>query len=111
MVRTCTPSRRSVTVFEQRVSLHMRAQAAEQVTIEQARAGLDDVTTRTRQELQNSEARFVQLIESNNVTFAEHKASLLTVVSDLQEAGVDGSRRINMALDGTRELNVKNEKM
>ena len=53
----------------------MRAQAAEQVTIEQARAGLDDVTTRTRQEFQNSEARFVQLIESNNVTFAEHKAA------------------------------------
>ena len=38
------------TAFEQRVGLHMQAKAAEQVTIEQARAGLDDVTLRTRQE-------------------------------------------------------------
>ena len=53
----------ALTAFEQRVGLHMQAKAAEQVTIEQARAGLDDVTTRTRQEFQNSEDRFVALIE------------------------------------------------
>ena len=64
----------------------------------------------TRQEFQNSEARFVQLIESNTVTFAEHKAALLKVVSDLQEVGVDGSR-INRALDGTKQLSENNEKM
>ena len=56
------------------------------------------------------EARFVALIESSNVAFAEHKAALPKVVSDLQEAGVERSR-INMALDGTRELNEKTEKM
>ena len=89
----------ALTAFEQRVGLHLRAQAADQVTVEQARSGLDEVTTRVREEFQNSEARINQLITSNNVTFAEHKAAMLQIVSDLQVAGIDGTR-LNMALGG-----------
>ena len=73
----------ALTAFEQRVGLHMQQQAAVQVTVEQVRSGLDEVTTRVREEFQNSEARINQLITSNNVTLAEHKDAMLRIVSDL----------------------------
>ena len=94
--------------FEQRVGLHMATQAKEMVTIEQARISLDDTTSRIREEFKKSETRFTELIGTNNATFEEHKTALLKIVADLEEAGVSGPR-IATALDGTKELNQKND--
>ena len=98
----------ALTAFEQRVGLHMQQQAAIQVTVEQARSGLEEVINITKAEFKTSEARVNDLITSNNATFAEHKEAMLKIVSDLQIAGIDGSR-LNTALDGTMKLNDANE--
>ena len=94
--------------FEQKVGLHMETKAKEMVTIDQARASLEETMGRIREEFKMSEKRFTELIDTNNATFEEHKTALLKVVADLEFAGVSGPR-IATALDGTAELSRKNE--
>ena len=94
--------------FEQKVGLHMETKAKEMVTIDQARASLEETMGRIREEFKLSEKRFTELIDTNNATFEEHKTALLKVVADLESAGVSGPR-IATALDGTKELSQKNE--
>ena len=103
--------------FEQRVGQHMQQQAAVQVTVEQARAGVEKVVNDTKAEFVAKEKRITDLITMNNATFAEHKTAMEKIVNDLQLAGVDGTRlnlissNLDTALDGTKALSEGNEKM
>ena len=107
----------ALTAFEQRVGLHMQQQAAVQVTVEQARAGIEQVVSITKAEFVATEKRINEFITTNKATFAEHKTAMAKIVSDLQLAGVDGTRlnlissSVDTALDGTKALSEKNEKM
>ena len=107
----------SLRVFEDRIGQHMVTQANLTPTIEQARAGLAEVARVSQEKIDATETRVKELITQNNATFAEHKTAMEKIVSDLLLAGVDGTRlntiasKVDIALDGTKALSEKNEKM
>ena len=102
-------------VFEERIGQHMLTQSSLTPTIEQARAGLAEVARVSQEKIDATETRGKELITNNNSTFAEHKAAMEKIVSDLQLAGIDGTRlnliatNVDKALNGTKDLGEERE--
>ena len=102
---------------EDRIGQHMLTQSSLTPTIDQARAGLAEVARVSQSKIDETEARVKDLITQNNATFAEHRTAMEKIVSDLQMAGIDGSRlstisaSVDTALNGTKALSEANEKM
>ena len=87
------------------------------MTVEQARVGLAEVASQAKAEMDKTEVRIKELITTNNATFASHELAMNKIVADLQFAGIDGTRlnlistNVDTALNGTKALSEKNEKM
>ena len=107
----------SFRLFEERVGQHLVTQASLTPTIEQAKAGLAKVARVSQEKIDAQEARIKELITTNNATFASHEVAMNKIVADLQTAGIDGTRlnlissNVDTALNGTKALSEKNEKM
>ena len=107
----------SLRVSEDRIGQHMLTQSSLTPTIDQARAGLDEVARVFQAKIDETEVRIKELITQNNATFAEHRTAMENIVSDLQMAGIDGRRlstisaSVHTALNGTKALSEANEKM
>ena len=103
--------------FEDKVGQHMLTQQQATVTVEQARVGLAEVASQAKAEMDKTEVRIKELITTNNATFASHELAMNKIVADLQLAGIDGTRlnlistNVDTALNGTKALSEKNEKM
>ena len=82
----------SLRVFEERIGQHMLTQSSLTPTIDQARAGLAEVARVSQSKIDETEVRIKELITQNNATFAEHRTAMEKIVSDLQMAGIDGTR-------------------
>ena len=104
-------------VFEVKVGQILLAQRQATVTVDQARVGLAAVADQAKTEMDKTEVRIKELVTQNNATFASHEVAMNKIVADLQTAGVDGTRlnliasNVDTALNGTKALSEKNEKM
>jgi hypothetical protein len=100
----------ALNVFEVKVGKILLTQQQATVTVDQARVGLAAVADQAKAEMDKTEVRIKELITMNNVTFAEHKLAMEKIETDLQLAGIDGTRlnlistNVDAALNGTKAL-------
>ena len=76
----------ALATFEQRVGALMLAMQADQVSRQQATAGLSTLADGTRQKFENQKTRIEQLIVGTDSTFDQHKAALLEIIDNLQKS-------------------------